>query len=134
MSPTGRGGYGWLCRLMHCGHRLEFDSSRHTAAYYARRRHTVIRMPDELASIPISLRVPTNVLEKLDKIAAAIDRPRTWVCLRALRLYLADEGAEILDVQEGVAQLDRGESVPFEDVMEELEEVLAKAEAKRTAS
>ncbi len=90
-------------------------------------------MPDEMGSTPISLRVPMDVLRKLDEIAAAIDRPRTWVCLRALRQYIADEGAEILDVQEGIAQLDRGESVPFEDVIGELEEVLAKAEAKRTA-
>ncbi len=90
-------------------------------------------MPDDVGSNPISLRVPLDLLEKLDKIAAAIERPRSWVCLRALRQYLADEGAEILDVQEGIAQLDRGDSVPFDDFMAELDEVLAKAEAKRTA-
>ena len=90
-------------------------------------------MPDDVGSNPISLRVPLDLLEKLDKIAIAIDRPRSWVFLRALRQYLVDEGAEILDVGEGIAQLDRGDSVPFDDVMAELEEVLAKDEAKRTA-
>jgi predicted transcriptional regulator len=66
----------------------------------------------------------------LDKIAAALDRPRSWVMLRALRQYIADEGQEILDVQEGIAELDRGERVPFEQAMAEWQEIIARAEAK----
>ena len=89
-------------------------------------------MADGVGSMPISLRVPNDLLQKLDEIASATDRPRSWVCLRALRLYVADKGAEILDVKEGMAQLDRGESVPLDDVIGELEEVVAKAEAKHT--
>jgi predicted transcriptional regulator len=90
-------------------------------------------MPDDAGSAPISIRVPADVLEKLDRIAAAIDRPRSWVCLRAIRRYLADEGAEILDVQQGIAELDRGEGMPFEDVVAELEDIIAQGEAKRGA-
>ena len=89
-------------------------------------------MADGVGSIPISLRVPNDLLQKLDEIASTMDRPRSWVCLRALRQYVADEGAEILDVKEGIAQLDRGESVPLDDVIGELEVVVAKAEAKHT--
>ena len=89
-------------------------------------------MPDDAGSPLISVRVPQTMLKKLDKIAAAIERPRAWVCLRALRQYLAGEGAEILDVREGIAQLDRGESAPLDDVMARLDELVAKAEAKRT--
>lgn len=89
-------------------------------------------MANGVGSIPISLRVPNDLLQKLDEIASAMDRPRSWVCLRALRQYVADEGAEILDVKEGIAQLDRGESVPLDDVIGELEVVVAKAEAKHT--
>jgi len=90
-------------------------------------------MPDDAGSAPISIRVPADVLEKLDRIAAAIDRPRSWVCLRAIRRYLADEGAEILDVQQGIAELDRGEGMPFDDVMAELEDIITQGEAKRGA-
>ena len=89
-------------------------------------------MANGVGSIPISLRVPNDLLQKLDEIASTMDRPRSWVCLRALRQYVADEGAEILDVKEGIAQLDRGESVPLDDVIGELEVVVAKAEAKHT--
>ena len=88
-------------------------------------------MADDIGSASISLRLPSNLLQKLDRIAAAVERPRSWVLLRAIRQYLADEGQEILDVQEGIEQLDRGEGVPFDQVIAELEETIAKAEAKR---
>jgi hypothetical protein len=70
-----------------------------------------------------------GVLEKLDRIAAAMDRlpaHLSTICRR--------QGAEILDVQEGIAELDRGQSEPFDDAMPRLEEVVAKAERKRTPS
>jgi predicted transcriptional regulator len=91
----------------------------------------VIAVPDDAGSASISLRVPADILEKLDRIAAAIERPRSWVCLRAIRQFLAEEGQEILDVQKGIAELDRGEGVPFDEVMAGLEEIIRKDEAKR---
>jgi predicted transcriptional regulator len=83
--------------------------------------------------MPVSLRVPSDLIETLDKIATALERPRSWVMLRALRQYIADEGQEVLDVQEGIAELDRGEGIPIEDVLAEIDEFIAKAEAKRSA-
>jgi predicted transcriptional regulator len=83
--------------------------------------------------MPVSLRVPSDLIETLDKIATALERSRSWVMLRALRQYIADEGQEVLDVQEGIAELDRGEGIPIEDVLAEMDEIIAKAEAKRNA-
>jgi predicted transcriptional regulator len=88
-------------------------------------------MLDGPSSIPVSLRLPAELIETLDKIAAALDRPRSWVMLRALKQYIADEGHEVLDVQEGIAEADRGETVPIEDVIADMDEILARAEAKR---
>jgi len=88
-------------------------------------------MPEGTSSMPVSLRVPADLIETLDKIAAALERPRSWVMLRALRQYITDEGQEVLDVQEGIAELDRGEGIPIEDVLAEMDEIIAKAEAKR---
>jgi predicted transcriptional regulator len=90
-------------------------------------------MPEGTASMPVSLRVPSDLIETLDKIAAALERPRSWVMLRALRQYIADEGQEVLDVQEGIAEAERGEVVPIEDVLAEMDEIIARAEAKRKA-
>jgi predicted transcriptional regulator len=90
-------------------------------------------MPDRSAPMPVSFRLPAEVIETLDKVATALERPRSWVILRAIRLYLADEGQEVLDVQEGIAELDRGEGIPIEDVLAEMDEIITKAEAKRAA-
>jgi predicted transcriptional regulator len=90
-------------------------------------------MPEGPTSIPISLRVPADLIETLDKIAAALERSRSWVMLRALRQYVADEGQEVLDVQEGIAEAERGEMVPIEDVLAEMDAIIARAEAKRKA-
>jgi len=79
------------------------------------------------------LRVPADLIETLDKIAAALERSRSWVMLRALRQYIADEGQEVLDVQEGIAEAERGEMVPIEDVLAEMDAIIARAEAKRKA-
>jgi predicted transcriptional regulator len=90
-------------------------------------------IPEGPTSIPVSLRVPADLIETLDKIAAALERSRSWVMLRALRQYIADEGQEVLDVQEGIAEAERGEMVPIEDVLAEMDAIIARAEAKRKA-
>ncbi len=90
-------------------------------------------MPEGTNAMPVSIRVPADVIATLDKIAAVLERPRSWVILRAIRQYLADEGQEMLDVQEGIAELERGEGIPIEDVLAEMDEIIAKAEAKRAA-
>lgn len=43
-------------------------------------------------SDPIALRIPIDVLGDIEKIATASDRTRSWVIVRALKLYLASEG------------------------------------------
>jgi len=88
-------------------------------------------MPEGPTSTPVSLRVPADLIETLDKIAVALERSRSWVMLRALRQYIADEDQEVLDVQEGIAEAERGEMIPIEDVLADMDEIIAKAEAKR---
>ena len=77
-------------------------------------------MADNTTLVPVSLRVPAEMLEMLDKVAAAVERPRSWVILRALRIYLANEGQEILEIQEGIDEADRGETVPVEEILARL--------------
>lgn len=81
--------------------------------------------------VQISIRLPANLYEALGTIAEAAERDRTWVILRALKQYMQEEGAELLEVAAGVAALDRGEGVDFDEVVTEAEEIIAQAEAKR---
>jgi len=90
-------------------------------------------MPDGTTSIPVSLRVPAEMIAKLDSIAAVLERPRSWVMLRALRSYLADEGQETLDIQEGIAEIERGEYATSEEVFAGIDEIIARAEVKHRA-
>jgi predicted transcriptional regulator len=86
---------------------------------------------DNAGSTHVSLRVPNDLIQAFDKLAAVLDRPRSWVMLRALRQYLEDEGAEIAEDIESLAELDRGEVVSAEDLRSEVEELIAKAEKAR---
>ncbi len=90
-------------------------------------------MPDGNGAFPISVRLPADMVETLDKVAAIMERPRSWVIVRALRQYLADEGQEMLDVQEGIDEIERGEFVTAEELLAEIDGIIAHDEAKRSA-
>ena len=78
----------------------------------------------------ISLRIPADMSDHFSRIAAALDRDRTWVMLRAYRQYLENEGADILQDAEGLAALDRGDGTDFDEVMDEAATVITQAKAK----
>jgi len=86
---------------------------------------------DHSGSSHVSLRVPDQIIEAFDKLAAMLDRSRSWVMLRALTQYLEDEGAEVAEDAESLAELDRGESVSAEDVRRRVEGITARAERAR---
>jgi predicted transcriptional regulator len=75
-------------------------------------------------SDPISMRLPVDVLEAIERVAKATDRNRSWVMVRALRRYLATEGADILAVIEGRAQRAAGKSHDMDDVLEEVDRII----------
>ena len=78
----------------------------------------------------VSLRVPVEICDAFDQVATVLERDRTWVMLRAFRHYLASEGAYILTEAEGLAALDRGEGVDFDDVMNEIDDIIDRAEQR----
>lgn len=77
----------------------------------------------------ISLRVPANILNDLDRIAAALDRDRTWVLLHAFQFYRDREGSEILADAEGLAAVERGETVSWADAMTDMNTAIARGAA-----
>ena len=81
-------------------------------------------MSKQQLSDPITLRLPLDVLSAIERIADTSDRSRSWVMVRALRLYLLGEGAEILNVADGLKQLDGGESEDMDDVIAQVEQIV----------
>jgi predicted transcriptional regulator len=86
-------------------------------------------LPDDHRALShVSLRVPSDLIDTFDKLAAVLERPRSWVMLRALRQYLDEgEGAEIAEDTESLAELDRGETISSDDLRRRLEEIIARA-------
>ncbi len=70
-------------------------------------------------SDPIALRVPVDVLADIEKIAKVSERTRSWVIVRALRLYLASEGADCLAILRGREEAAEGGGHDSDDVIAE---------------
>ena len=75
-------------------------------------------------SDPITLRIPKDVLDKLEKISKGSDRSRSWYIVRALRFYLAGEGGDILNAIQGREEIERGEVHDMDDVLREIEDIV----------
>jgi predicted transcriptional regulator len=71
-------------------------------------------------SDPITLRVPQDILDDIEKIAETADRSRSWVIVRALKYYLMAEGNDILQIRKGEEQIANGESIDAEEFFSEL--------------
>ncbi len=81
-------------------------------------------MTEPVAKTQISLRVPADLVEAFDAIAKGMERDRSWVMLRALKQYLETEGADVLRELEGIAAIERGEGVDFDEAMDELDAII----------
>lgn len=72
-------------------------------------------------SDPITLRLPLDILEEIEKIAETTDRSRSWVIVRALKYYLMAEGSEILSIRRGREDIEAGRVVDAEEFFTELD-------------
>ncbi len=75
-------------------------------------------------SKPLTLRLPVDLLDQVEKVAAASERSRSWVIVRALKLYMQAEGADILRIADGVAEADAGDTERFDDVLGQIERIV----------
>jgi predicted transcriptional regulator len=78
------------------------------------------RAQKPVLSDPITLRVPQDILDDIEKIAETAERSRSWVIVRALKYYLMAEGNDILQIRLGEEQIERGECVDAEEFFAEL--------------
>lgn len=86
-------------------------------------------MPE--VSDPITLRLPLDIFDDVQKIADGSDRTRSWVIVRALKYYLAREaeGGICLSVLRGREEASAGGGRDAEDVLAELDEIIRSGKA-----
>jgi len=80
-------------------------------------------------SDPVAIRVPVDVLADIERIAGAIDRTRSWVIVRALKLYLAGEGEEVLSLLRAREQDAKDGGHDADEVMRELTAIVSGSKA-----
>jgi predicted transcriptional regulator len=81
-------------------------------------------------SVVISIRVPVDLAEKVDRLAKDLERPRNYVAVKALEEYVASELEWVSAVKNGIEQADAGLGIPHEKVRPWLQ---ALARGKRIA-
>jgi len=87
-------------------------------------------MTKPVLSDPIALRVPVDVLADIEAIAKTAERSRSWVMVRAMRYYLLNEGADILEIEQARQGMRQGKFQDMDDLLDELE-TLNKDDAAR---
>jgi predicted transcriptional regulator len=83
-------------------------------------------MPSD--TIPITIRADKALVEKLDKIAKAMDRSRNWVVTRALDEYAELTARDLERIEAGWKALEAGDVVDADEVHAKLKRKYAAAE------
>ena len=76
-------------------------------------------MPSE--TIPITIRADKALVEKLDKIAKAMDRSRNWVVTRALDDYATRTARDLARIDAGLAAIKAGDTLDADEVFAEID-------------
>ncbi len=63
-----------------------------------------------------TLRVPVDLKKRLDQLAKAADRSRSWVATDALQRYVEDQRWQMAEIEQGLHDADQGRTVPHEKV------------------
>lgn len=71
---------------------------------------------DTNKTLPVSVRLPRELHEKVLAIATALDRPKSWVIEQAVKDFVEVQAWQLAAIDEGIRAADAGRVVPHEDV------------------
>lgn len=86
-------------------------------------------MSKQQLSDPITLRLPLDLLAEIEAVAAACERSRSWVMVRALKAYMAQEGREIQEMADARKAVEDGAGFDAQDVLAEVDAITKGAAA-----
>jgi predicted transcriptional regulator len=66
---------------------------------------------------PVSVRLEAALNDQVTAVAAALDRPRSWVIEQAVRDFVAMQEWQLAAIDEGLRAADAGRVVAHEDVV-----------------
>lgn len=56
-----------------------------------------------------TVRIPTELQDKIDKVAQALERPRSWVVQHALTDFVDSQAWQIEEIKQAVVEADSGD-------------------------
>ncbi|MGZ8341171.1 MAG: CopG family ribbon-helix-helix protein [Telluria sp.] len=65
---------------------------------------------------PVTIRLPADLAVQLEQLTLATGRNMSAITVAALRDYVAAEARQIQDIEQGIAEADRGEFASAEEV------------------
>ncbi len=68
----------------------------------------------------ITIRTDDEIAEKIGSLAKAMDRPRNWVIVDALKQYIAEQAWHIEGIKQAKKSLAKGDGIAFDVVMKRL--------------
>ncbi len=68
----------------------------------------------------ISVRVPSDVAHRLEKLSQTVDRSKSYLAAEAIEEYLDLHEWQVQAIQDGLQEIDRGDVVNFVDVKKNL--------------
>jgi predicted transcriptional regulator len=86
-----------------------------------------------MAGSTITVRTDPEVAAQIAFLAEAMDRSRNWVIEDALKQYIQAQSWQLEGIKQAQASLDRGEGIPFEAVMEEMDALIERTARTRDA-
>ena len=69
----------------------------------------------------MSLRLPENIKDKLERLAEATGRTKTFIAIEAIGEYLDTQEWQIQAIQEGIDCANKGEFISHEDLKQKWE-------------
>lgn len=64
----------------------------------------------------VTTRIDEETQNRLDQLAKATDRSRSWLMADAIRRYVEEEGWQVAAIEEGVRQADAGDFATEDEV------------------
>jgi RHH-type rel operon transcriptional repressor/antitoxin RelB len=69
-------------------------------------------------SVPVTVRIPVEVNEKLEKLARSTRRSKSWLAAEAIGSYVATQADYLAAIEEGRKEAREGRLIPHEKVRE----------------
>jgi predicted transcriptional regulator len=85
-------------------------------------------MEQAMTDTTITVRVSTELRNRLEAIAKETRRSKSFLSNEAIERYVESEEEFIESIKQGMKELDEGKGIPHEEVMREIDEMIADAE------